>query len=123
MKKLSESERVLDLVASISQIPRRVVYGIGLPRGTPPDVIFKAQKIALEAHTIMLGRLYPEYKFSVTTDLLDNLPTITVVVPEYQCEFCNEHSPKDTWGPGRITCPVCHLKARSVAERQAANGP
>jgi hypothetical protein len=38
--------------------------------------------------------------------------------PAYTCEFCTVASPKDKWGPGRITCPICHHVALSPADRE-----
>jgi Zn finger protein HypA/HybF involved in hydrogenase expression len=42
------------------------------------------------------------------------------LAPTYTCVHCGAASPKDEWGPGRITCPKCKKVAPSAAESERA---
>lgn len=44
---------------------------------------------------------------------------LSLLAPTYTCEHCEVASPKDAWGPGRITCPKCKKRALSASERAA----
>ena len=42
------------------------------------------------------------------------------LAPTYTCTHCGVASPKDEWGPGRITCPACKKVAPTAAESAGA---
>lgn len=77
------------------------------------------------AHDIVRGRLLKAFDIAdpgsvglstsiaaVKTDILPEEKTLTEV-----CEHCGKSTPKEDWGPGRITCPACHKRPLTVAER------